>query len=912
MTTAPAQHLLRINPVALRQKVGQQLERHHTAEPYPIVVVRAEPAWPHDRELPLTDGRSARVVPCVSPLAVWEQVASDRGNEVLILLTDVAESSLGHGVLSRVFRQRVITVQPWDLVVDAFGAQQPDAALEAESWAGEALLDAMPPAGWPKLTTAVLTRDVALRHLAAVRLGLHRLGAEPDDLDVAMLLRWSALPGAIEAFQLLRPAERDGLARWLTDRFGRPAKALFALIAAGHGTDALPLGLVCDALWTTVSPDAARAQGRIDQYFGRFDRDDQTIESFAAATTDAVVAMLAAPARDAAVRRQGHAVLDRAEELLIQFGAADCAGHSRILRSGFAHRIGVAASALQAATAGRDEPALAAAVVHLAEHELAEPEAERIRRVRMAQRLVQWLASSVEPLASVADGVDRQLTQWSWVDVALNHVWAGDDLHPGLQAAFRDIHQQASRRRSELDAAFAHRLAAWVGSGNDGDLLTVENLLPTVVDPLLRADRPSLLVVLDGMSAAVAVELADELSQHWVEYDPLAGDCPARRRAVVAALPTLTAVSRTSLFSGCLATGDQDTEVQVFAKGRWGKHSRIFHKGPGRGGAGEVLASGLAQAVADPAATVVAVVINTIDESLAYGREGYDAGWSIGDIGFLRSLLDLARSSGRAVIITSDHGHVLDRGSELVRAADAASARHRTGTTPAVDGEIELAGPRVLAPGNRIISLWDAQRRYRPGRAGYHGGASLAEVTIPLMAFLLPNVTDIPRGWAPLDVPQPDWWQPSPVKDTRPPATTTPAPKSRRKPAAAPAAEALFDVPATPAPAQATDGNVELITALLANELFEAQHGLTPRRLPIEKVQAALTALLDANGVLPLAVLAERAGEAPARANGFVVTLQRIFNVDNYPVLSLTDNGRTARLDERLLRLQFRLPGATS
>jgi hypothetical protein len=58
-----------------------------------------------------------------------------------------------------------------------------------------------------------------------------------------------------------------------------------------------------------------------------------------------------------------------------------------------------------------------------------------------------------------------------------------------------------------------------------------------------------------------------------------------------------------------------------------------------------------------------------------------------------------------------------------------------------------------------------------------------------------------------------------------------------------------------------------------------------------------------------VAVLADRAGEQPARALGFVTTLQRVFNVDNYPVLSVIDDGRTVRLDPRLLREQFDLKG---
>ncbi|WP_147427222.1 BREX-2 system phosphatase PglZ [Micromonospora globbae] len=907
MTQAPAvSQALRISPAALAQKVAQQLDRHRNGDPYPVMVVGAEPEWPHDPVLLLPGGRQARVVPCVSPLAVWEHLVAERRDEVLVLLTDIPESALGHGVRSRIFRQQVIGIEPWGLVVDAFGAQVPDTALESERWAGQALLDAMPPGGWPRLTTRVLTRDVALRHLASVRLGLHRWGAGADDLDVTALLRWSVEPGAIEAFDLLRQEERDGLVRWLVEQFGRPARALFALVDAGRGADALPLGLVCDALWTSDNPDAVRAQGRIDQYFGKLD-DDAAVRALAEVAVQVVGALLAD--RDADLRRQGHAVLDRAEQLLVLFNAVGSASHSRILRTGFTRRLSDAAAALVAGLADPGDPALETAVDNLAGHRLAEAENERVRRVRMAQRLVRWLGTPVEPPASVADGVQRQIAEWGWVDLALNHVWAGEDVHPELQRAFRSVHDRAQQRRRDLDAAFANRLVAWAaaGPGNDGELLTVENLLPRVIDPLVRAHRPVLLVVLDGMSAAVAVELADELSQHWVEYDPLARKGTGRRRGIAAALPTLTAVSRTSLFAGALRAGTQATEQQVFKQGRWGDDAQIFHKGPARGGAGEVISGDLTDALAGPA-RLVAVVINTVDDSLAHGREGQEAGWQLNDLGALRSLLDLARNAGRAVVITSDHGHVLERGGEHLKAADAASARHRTGPGPAGPGEVELSGPRVVAEEKRIIALWDPLRRYRPSKAGYHGGASLAEVTIPLLAYLPPYADDVPQDWAPVENRPPEWWAASAPAVTVAPAPVSPSKPRRKAPVVA--GEALFDIPDMPPAPGATSaaGGGDLVKTLLDTDLFKAQHSLTPRKVDARKIEAALRALLEAKGVLSAAVLAQRAGELPARAVGFVSTLQRIFNVDNYPVLSLIDDARTVRLDIALLRTQFNLP----
>src|SRR5690606_18104124 len=171
--------------------------------------------------------RRLRVVPCVSTLAVWEQVTQPR-DTALVLLTELTERDLGIGILSQVFRQRVITVEPWDLVGEVFGARV-DSRLQSESWAGEALLDAMPPEGWPRLAGTVLGRDQALRYLAAARLRLDRIGVEADDLDVRALLRWSALPGARESLDRLREAERAGLLARLADTYGRPVQVTLAL-----------------------------------------------------------------------------------------------------------------------------------------------------------------------------------------------------------------------------------------------------------------------------------------------------------------------------------------------------------------------------------------------------------------------------------------------------------------------------------------------------------------------------------------------------------------------------------------------------------------------------------------------------------------------------------------------------------
>ncbi|THJ74721.1 BREX-2 system phosphatase PglZ [Candidatus Frankia alpina] len=194
---------------------------------------------------------------------------------------------------------------------------------------------------------------------------------------------------------------------------------------------------------------------------------------------------------------------------------------------------------------------------------------------------------------------------------------------------------------------------------------------------------------------------------------------PRQRRAAVAALPTITAVSRASLLAGALTEGRADGERAAFEHDpRWrGRSVRLFHRGALGGGAGAALHEEVVAAISGEDA-LVAVVINTVDDSLDAGREGRDPGWRIDDVAPLAAVLHHARAAGRAVVLTSDHGHVPEHGTALRPTSASLSARHRMPTGEVAAGEVELAGRRVLAPGGRIVALWDSTLRYNPRRAG--------------------------------------------------------------------------------------------------------------------------------------------------------------------------------------------------
>src|SRR5207248_936843 len=112
-----------------------------------------------------------------------------------------------------------------------------------------------------------------------------------------------------------------------------------------------------------------------------------------------------------------------------------------------------------------DAAALSAAdeaLAAVAGHGMARLFRERARAATMAVRLMRWLSRPEDTIESVAEGVRRQITEWGWVDRALDVVWSGDsDSDPLVANAYRAIYETARARRDALDEAFAGRLATW-------------------------------------------------------------------------------------------------------------------------------------------------------------------------------------------------------------------------------------------------------------------------------------------------------------------------------------------------------------------------------------------------------------------------------------------------------------------
>jgi hypothetical protein len=911
------------------------------------------------------EGRTVRIRPAESALAAREVLAEHRDGDWLVVVTDRDDDDLGPGILAHFVWQRLRSPDPWEAVRHRFAATGIDPALTSRPRSRDlaaALLAATPPTGWPAAPAGVLTRTHALSAVASAHLGF-----EGDTADVLAVLRWSMTADSVVALGALRRSVGDLLADttldWIAERAGTAAAPIRALLARGELADVVPLGVVLHLLTIGDLRDqqsAHLAQLALVRLEGRW---GDTVPSPAAlaALGQAANALLSDLVHDRRADADVRRTLDRADAILAQLQAGPLARRSELLASGLRARFAVLAEALRSTAepargnAHREGSAdshdaldaVEAAWAGICAHRLAAQAGLR-GPFEAAVRLVRWLAqpqtsqrsqtshashashASTGPAegAALLGALARQhLDSGAWADSAVNDAFGGVD-DPELSPALQAVVAAAQERRRRQERRFAAALAAAPTvpgdsvPGGAGTVWYLERLLAGAVIPLAKK-TPVLLLVLDGMSAATATEiLADATGRlGWLEA-ALPGASGQHRAAALAVLPSVTEVSRASLLCGRLVRGQQSVEQNGYADltAQAGKiTAKLFHKKVvDTTAAGWSLAHEVGDALDDPDIRLVTVVLNTIDDALDRSDPGGTA-WTTDTVKHLEPLLARAAAAGRTVVLTADHGHVIERRQGTQKTyAETSGARSRTATGTVEEGEVEVTGPRVLTDGHRAVLAVDHTLRYGPLKAGYHGGASAAEVVVPV-AVLVPDEASNTAGLTLLPPQVPAWWLTSraiaaPLVE---PVATAAAQAGR----AAQAAQAtltvreggstLFDLePAVPAPAAAPAPAAVAVTlgqAVVKSPVFKGQWKVAGRLIVTDDQVARLVdALAAANATrLPPALAAQALGVAQTRLRGALTQVQQLLDVEGYAVLAVEAATGVVILDVGLLREQF-------
>lgn len=838
---------------------------------------------------------SVRVVEGVSGLAALDSMRAAAPDEVVVILTSLTERELGSAVMLDAHRQRVSELDEWSMVPGLFGVRDqvvPRHVSDLGSWMPSLLLSVRPERGYPPAPGATLTPDHVVRSLIMAILGLGRL----DELDLVTCLAPLDDLGVRARLRGLDWEVREALVRSVSTHVGADfALALRAALAGGHVSVAA-VGLVCGELWAsgtkTPDPSTIAARARIESYIGT------------GASPDAAQRFGDASRRLS--RRllddvHGREILDQAEALCAEIDWAAGAAASDFLISGLhagvvalGEAIEMAVDVQGASEAASVDHAFAAVKMHHAAPIIS----RSLRTAEMAVRLVRWLCAPRTAPANFAGALRLYASDGAWVERALGDIWDGGN-DARLAHAYGPLANAVQTARQAQDQDAARLLSGGIAA--DPTVPGAESLLTHTVVPL-SAQAPVLLIVLDGMSFATATELADEFPDRgWTE---LVRPDTLRRGSAVAVLPTITEYSRTSLFAGELLSGNQQIEKARFAATVGGI---AFHKDDLRSDAGHALPSPVTTAIADRDRKIVGVVLNTIDDALATAE--VDAlRWHVDQISNMSALLDAARDAGRLIILTSDHGHVVERGSEL-RSAPGAAARFRDPSTgPVLSDEVLVSGPRVLAPGGTSVLAVSDGVRFAAKRAGYHGGAALGEIAIPVIVAQ-PKGATAPHGWMEAPPQEPVWWN-EPVRAELVAPVVTAAPAKRRIRAVTTDAPALFkEVLAETSIAAPL---VPLDEQLVRSETYRERQARASRH-PIddETVRAIVASLVAGAGRAHRDTVAVAAGVAASSLPGVLAALRRLLNVDGYAVVDLDPDQTTVILDVSLLREQFELGART-
>lgn len=868
-----------------------------------VVALRHTGPWPGPDTLSVS-GEVHTVIACISDLQMRDALGQLEGTKSAgILLCDVDPAALGEDVLARLVRRRIHHPQWDEMLRELFAARVVDARILASRPLVDALIRSASASGYSPTPGGTLDLEFAWK--AVLR---KQLGVEVTEISFVELLRWTTIPRLRTCLLEMPLVLRAELARWLAPNYAEAPRHLFYVLDSELGTDLVALGLLFGLLLAGQRAgvaDTQAAAARLEQYFGTEPLKALSLQTWFQASSN-----LFDKAAETEVF-QLHGIVQSLDKLIERVRLQASAHLSDHSSTGLEQRLVRAGEAIGEASKQTSDTLLDAArqsLERVARHGLSSYHEARFRRLQMGFRLVLWLRTNnlpapTEPLSQL---IHYYSNEGGFVDWARSMI-SESDPHPQIKEALWAVLEKVETRWITFHQQFANRLQQWSMQGMElRNAFRIEEVLWAVASPVAR-EHPALLIVLDGMSQAVFRELvSDLLRRNWVE---LAAPAPGTPRNALATIPSVTEFSRRALLSGRLQLGAQGTEKSDFNGNerlfeQIGGQSRpqLFLKGDlveaGRMG----LSEPVKHAVSNSRCRLVGVVVNAVDESLG-SSDQTSYSWGLDQVAPLHELMRMASESGRVVILTSDHGHVLDEGSQVIRQPlPETGDRYRLPGGNLSEAEMEFRGSRVQATtgSESVIALAARRCRYQGKRRGYHGGVCPAEMVVPCAVFRSSN-TAVPDAWEDLPPYEPEWWSVrEPVVDGV--QVMVEQPLSSRRPLMQKQTE-LFQHPTKTA-----DGTAAWIEQLMLSSTYQQQARAAVRGAPVpEEFRRFLLLLNQRNGRIQRGNLAQQLGTPLIRVDGLIQNYRRLLNVDGYDVLSYDQPTETIVLNIELMKSQFEL-----
>ncbi|HQP34794.1 MAG TPA: BREX-2 system phosphatase PglZ [Polyangiaceae bacterium] len=706
---------------------------------------------------------------------------------------------------------------------------------------------------------------------------------------------------------------------------------------AGQGRRLIELMLILEPLlssWGRGTYAEGLLRGRISELAPSFGAD--LIDAAPDIAGQDAVTRLVSAAREAA-ERPFRAAVQAADRLIDDNAFRAGLEGSTWLPCGLEARSRQLADAVKALSADPTSEALSVvrnALAALEGHRLLDGESrERHQKRRMLAKLagylVQRLAAGVPPMArSLAEGAvelaEAYRLEGGWVDLARQRLRGFSDL--GLGTAAQTLLARVDQIRRQDDREFSAGVVKWLEGGQQA----TRALPMSAASKKLIADfvsgkehRKLLVLVIDGMSWANAVELVPSLYRESGRWQPAAWRPKGFRSAtdillppVIAVVPTLTKTSRATFFAGKDST-QFGNEPETKDVERWAANT-VVRRVLGDDPEPRLLlkdavidCGNLHSTAADLIKSddrIVAMVVNTIDDQLC-GSPDVVVECTVDRVRPLGEILTLAEHSGRAVLLISDHGHVPGSGMSSRGPAKDGGRRWRPLRSGDAPQDFEVALPEELAwrlPGTKgVAAVVDDSVCYGQPNAGEHGGASLAEVVAPAVLLVYENLAD-ETGDAELAAvrfPQPDWWAVRPPKVTPLPVKVTTG-----KPPREGVQTSFLGKPAVVAGEETAHVEPAVVAGLRGSTVFKAHTAAIPKERVAEALKR-LQVLVEAGGQLDEYEFARRSGLQPYRVAGAVARMMEVFNLDGYAVVQHNALGRQVVVDMSQLRQLFEVSG---